>query len=885
MNAEHLRKIKGLLDDALKLDAEKRQQFLDDACGNDLNLRREIEELLTSSENVESFMEKPAVGEVAGEIVSREDKLTSGQSLGHYKIIEQLGVGGMGEVYLAKDTKLHRQIALKVLSSDFTQDDDRLRRFVREARATSALNHPNILTIHEIGDGDGLHFIASEYVKGETLRERLEREDLTLRETLEIATQTASALSAAHEAGVVHRDIKPENVMIREDGLVKVLDFGLAKLIEKIPLDEEAETQMQVQTRAGIILGTARYMSPEQARGKETDARTDIFSFGVILYEMLAGKRPFSGETTSDVIAAILTKEPAPLGEEVPPELRHIVEKCLRKDRDNRYQTTKDLLIDLKDVKQDLEFQNKLERTAPPHREKAKTQTLRVTTSDARQTTLSAEYIVTEIKQHKRSFAIGLIALLLASIGLGYWFFSNRISNNSQIESIAVLPFVNESGNTDVEYLSDGMTETLISSLSQIPKLNVKARSSVFRYKGKETDAPTIGKELNVQAILNGRVVLRGDDLVLYLELVDAQTGNQIWGDQYNKKLTNLVALQSEIARDVSSKLKIKLSGVDERELAKTYTQNTEAYRLYLRGRFLLGKTTPQDSQKAIEYFQQAIALDPNFALAYVGLANSSASFSGFNFVPPREFMPKAREFTLKALSLDDRLPEAHASLGGNLLYYDYDFTGAEREYKRAIELNPNYAEAHLEYGNLLIFLGRGEEAFAEIQRGLELDPISLPANYMYGQSLLFARRYDEAIAQFKKTLELDANYFPPHGGLGSAYLMKRDYAASIAERVKINELTGTRQRAELIQKSFDEGGWKGFLKLVTNERQILFPPHVIVTAYAELGEKDKAFALLNKLYEAREGTLVGLKVDPRFDNLRDDPRFQDLLRRVGLPQ
>ncbi|MCA1626319.1 MAG: serine/threonine protein kinase, partial [Acidobacteria bacterium] len=385
MNAEHWQKIKGLLDNALKLDAQKRQQFLDNVCGNDLKLRQEVEELLASSENVKSFLEKPVVGEVAEVIVNREDKLTDGQSFGHYKVIEQIGKGGMGEVYLAKDTKLHRQIALKVLSSDFTRDDDRLRRFVREAHAISALNHPSILTIHEIGESDHLHFIASEYVKGETLRQWLERENLTLREILEIATQIVMALKAAHEAGIVHRDIKPENVMIREDGLVKVLDFGLAKLTENTPLDEEAETRMQVQTQSGMILGTVRYMSPEQARGKEIDERTDIFSFGVMLYEMLTGKQPFSGETTSDAIAAILTKEPVPLNQtapDVPRELQRIIEKCLRKDRNERYQTTKDLLIDLEDVKEELEFQNKLERTASPNRKESKTQIFNATTSD-----------------------------------------------------------------------------------------------------------------------------------------------------------------------------------------------------------------------------------------------------------------------------------------------------------------------------------------------------------------------------------------------------------------------------------------------------------------------------------------------------------------------
>ncbi len=884
MILDQWQKVKELFDDALRRSPDERLRFLNENCNGDEDVRREVESLLANSEDAAGFLEKPAVGEVAEAIAGNGEKLGVSQSLSHYKIIKLLGAGGMGEVYLAEDTRLRRQVALKILPDYSRGNQQHLQRFLREAQAASALNHPHICTIYEINDDGDVPFITMEYVIGETLDKKIKTQ-FEPNQILDIALQVADALAEAHAHGIVHRDIKPANIIVTPRGQAKVLDFGLAK---KIVAESEDETQ-QIISQAGMIIGTASYMSPEQARGKEIDARSDIFSFGIVLYEMITGKPPFAGENAIDIISAILHKEPAPLHQlmpEVSPDLERITNKALRKDREERYQTMKRLLADLKNLRDHLTFEEKSERYAPRKAENATViQPAAISTqNNISQQTSSAEYVVGEVRKHK-FISLGALAVLSIALAIGGYFAFFASRNQTPITSIAVLPFENGSGDPNLEYLSDGMTESLISSLSQLPNLKIKARNSVFRYKGKSIEPQQIAKELNVQAILNGRVVQRDNDLTLYVELVDAQTENVLWKTDYNRSVTNLLALQNEIARDVSSKLKIKLSGVDERELAKTYTQNTEAYQLYLKGRFLLGKTTPQDSQKATEYFQDAIAIDPNFALAYVGLADSSASFSGFNFVPPREFMPKAREFTLKALSLDDRLPEAHVSLGGNLLYYDYDFTGAEREYKRAIELNPNYAEAHLEYGDLLIFLGRGEESFAEIQRGLELDPISLPANFMYGQSLLSARRYDEAIAQFKKTLELDANYLPPHGGLASAYLMKRDYAASIAERVKINELIGTRQRGELIQKSFDEGGWKGFLKLVTNERQILFPPHVIVAAYAELGEKDKAFALLNKLYEAREGTLVGLKVDPRLDNLRDDPRFQDLLRRVGLPQ
>ncbi len=439
----------------------------------------------------------------------------------------------MGEVFLAEDSRLNRKVALKVLPETFAADKDRLRRFEQEARAASALNHPNILTVYEFGFETDIHFLATELIEGETLREIMSSGELSLSETLNIAEQTAFALSAAHAAGIVHRDLKPENIMIRHDGIVKVLDFGLAKLIEKkeVLLDNEAATRALVQTKAGVVMGTVGYMSPEQAKGKDTDERTDIWSLGVVLYEMICSEMPFTGETANDVIASILKSEPVPVSHYVsdaPKELERIIGKTLRKNREERYQHIKDLWLDLKDLKQDLELQNKLERTAAPNREESKTQIFTATTTDVAHTTSSAEYVANEIKNHKSGFVIGLMVLLLASIGLGYWYFTER--STKQIESIAVMPFVNEGGNVDVEYLSDGMTETLINSLSQLPKLSVKARSSVFHYKGKTVTPQTVASELTVQAILNGRVVQRGDNLLLSLELVDALTGNQIWG-------------------------------------------------------------------------------------------------------------------------------------------------------------------------------------------------------------------------------------------------------------------------------------------------------------------------------------------------------------------
>ena len=485
----------------------------------------------------------------------------------------------------------------------------------------------------------------------------------------------------------------------------------------------------------------------------------------------------------------------------------------------------------------------------------------------------------------KRRALIAGALIAAALLAVAGYFFTRK--EKAAIESIAVLPFVNESGNTDADYLSDGMTETLIGSLSQLPNLNVKARSSVFRYKGKETNAQTVGKELNVQAILTGRVVQRGQDLILYLELVDAQTGNRIWGEQYNRSQEDLISLQSEIARDVSNKLRVKLSRADEQKLAKNYTVNPEAYQLYLKGRFHWNKRTPSDFRKAIDYFNQALVTEPNYALAYTGLADSYALLAIFaGGEPPREIMPRAKDAALKALSLDNNLAEAHAALGQILHNYDYDFDAAQREYKRAIELNPNYAPAHLWYSELLTGLGRNEEALGEMRKALEIDPLSLIINRMYGEILCYARQYDASIAQLKKTVELDANFPGAHNGLSRPYRLKGNYAESVEELAKWSELLGGHQDASLMRESFGKGGWQGFLRAMTGTRRPLsLKLYVVATFYTALGEKNEAIRKLNEAYDKQESDFIWLKVDPLMDPLRDDQRFQDLLRRIGLPQ
>jgi serine/threonine-protein kinase len=818
---------------------------------------------------------------------------------GRYEIRKKIGAGGMGEVFLAEDTELERLVALKVLPEDLANDAERMRRFVQEAKSASALNHPNIITIYEIGKTDKTNFIATEYIEGETLHNHLKSDKMSLKPVLEVAVQVASALDAAHRAGIVHRDVKPENIIIRPDGVVKLLDFGIAKLIEKRneSVESEAATAIKAGTQDGLIIGTASYMSPEQARGKEIDARSDVFSFGVLLYEMFSGKQPFEGESAIDTISAIIHKEPVPLGQltpDIPRELQHIVEKSLRKDREERYQTAKDLLIDLKDIRQELQLQNQRGRASKPDSiEESKTQILRATTSDIPYTTSSAEHLVNNIKSYKWGFAIGLIVLLLASIGLGYWFLSNRNINTSQIESIAVLPFVNEGGNADTDYLSDGMTESVINNLTKLPSLRVISRNSVFRYKGKEADSAKVGQELNVRAVLTGRVIQRGDNLIISAELTDLLDNKQIWGQQYSRKTTDAFALQQEISRDISETLRTKLTGEQQQRLTKRETVSPEAYQLYLKGRYHWNKREDKEYAKALEYFQQAIDKDPTYALAYVGLAETYL-IGGSNNLSRWEKIAKAKAAALKALEIDPTLGEAHTTLANTKHWDDWNFAEAEKEYKRAIELSPNYPTAHYWYPESLASLGRFDESFAEYNRALELDPLSLAISTDLGMAYFYSRQYDRAIEHLKKLVELDPKYVRTHFYLADVYEQKEMFEEVIVEIGKGSALRGANMKQyaeakEMIQRAIKQSGARGYWQQVlefnreSEKRGQPVDSIYMAASYARLGEADEAFRWLEKAYQERKTELVWLKLDPKWDNIRSDPRFADLVKRVGL--
>ncbi len=838
-------------------------------------------------------------------------ELAVNTTLSHYRIVSKIGAGGIGEVYLAQDTRLDRKVAIKFLNEEFSKDADKLNRFVQEAKAASALNHPNILTIHEIGELDGTNYIVAELIDGQTLREHLShKETLQLNAILKIGVQVSEALSAAHQAGIIHRDIKPENIMLRRDGYAKVLDFGLAKLSEPGAVatgsaGSEDATRVQVNTTPGMVMGTVSYMSPEQARGKETDARTDIWSLGVVLYEMLAGKVPFTGETVNHTIVSILEKEPLLL-ENVPGELQRIVRKSLTKDVEMRYQSARDLLIDLKNLRRELDIQGELERSIVPNQrattgstQENETQvhaggsvaatrsgqaaaTHSVTTSSS-----SLEYAVTQARSHK--FATAIIGVLLVGVisTVGYFAFVSRGGSTKQINSIAVMPFENRSGNADSEYLSDGLAESLIYRLSQLPNLKVSPASSVMRYKGKEFDAQKIAAELGVNAVMSGRMVQRGDNLTISVELIDVANNKTIWGEQYERKVSDLLATQREIAAAITEKLQLKLSGSDARGVTKRYTDNNEAYQLYLKGRYYWNKRTVDGLKQAAVYYNQAIEKDPAFALAYSGLAETYVLYPNYSVASPKDSMPKSKAAALKALEIDDSLAEPHAALGLYYTGYAWNLPAAEKELRRAIELNPNYATAYHWLGvSALVNMQRFDEAVAAGKRAEELDPLSVIISADQAYNLLLARRYDEAIAQGKQTLLLDPNFYYVHYLLGWAYLEKGMYKEAISALRKSIELNEDPFAKALLIQSLAKSGERAEaaklrdeLKSESTRRYI--PNYILAMASIALGDKDEAFALLEKDIAERSAYVTLIGIDPALDDLRSDPRLAALVKKV----
>src|SRR5437667_8595502 len=707
-------------------------------------------------------------------------QLISGTRLGRYEIRSQLGEGGMGEVYLAEDTRLHRNVALKILPADLASNHDRMRRFEQEATAAAALNHPNIAHIYEIGEVDALNFIAMEFVDGVTLRQCIHDGQTDLTKLLRYLQHTAEGLAKAHASGIVHRDLKPDNIMVTRDGHAKVLDFGLAKLIEppqaigtRASGSSEVATALLAQhSWPGTVMGTVSYMSPEQAQGKtkEIDQRSDIFSFGCILFEAATGRKPFEGESIIKSLHMVVYEPAPPLADfnpSAPAELKRIVRRCLAKDPDERYQSIKEVAIELKELRRELKGSG-IDSTVPPP---AKSETTGVydagitgsgslsptiTSSPASDLTRasSAEYVVTGIKRHKVG-AAAIVVMLVVGVGLGL--FVRGRNSTAAIESIAVLPFENKSNDADTDYLSDGLTESLIFRLSQLPGLKVSPTSSVIRYKGKDTDIAKIASELGVDAVMTGRLVKRGDNLNITVELVDTRNNKSLWGEQYERKMSETRATQREIAAAITQKLQLKLAGNDAKGITKRYTDSNDAYQLYLRGRYSFAKRTKDDMLRAIEYFRQSIKLDPSFALAYTGVGESWAVMPSYPYMESKDAMPLAKAAIAKALAIDPDLPEAHTVAGMIAATYDWDWAKAEREFKRSLELDPNLAITHYRYAWVYLSpIGRHEEAIAEMKKAMELEPLMLVQGANFAAIYLYARQYDRALDQARTHYEMD---------------------------------------------------------------------------------------------------------------------------------
>jgi serine/threonine protein kinase/tetratricopeptide (TPR) repeat protein len=801
-----------------------------------------------------------------------------GRTVSHYKIIRKLGTGGMGEVYLAEDTTLERTVALKILPAEVASDPERMRRFVQEAKAASALDHPNVAHIHEIGESDGVHFIVMQYVEGQTLESRIQGKPMDVGEIIHIGIQIVDALAESHSKGIVHRDLKPANIMISSRDHVKILDFGLALVNKSTHTDEASQLATMAKTEPGIVMGTVPYMSPEQALGQRVDHRTDIFSLGVVFYEMATGRRPFTGNNPMEVVERITHVQPEAISRfnyNIPVEPERIIRKCLEKDRQLRYQSAAELLVDLKTLRRDtesgvLKSDSNIGRVALP------SQVVPGSPGWNFPRTLSVAAAI-------------VVVVILTAFGL-YRF----KGTGNTIRSLAVLPFVNVNADPQVEYLSDGITESIINNLSEIRQLRVMARGTVFTYKGKELDPRKVGKELQVDAVVTGTMVQQGKNLVVAADLVRTADGTQIWGAQYDRSLSDIISLQSEISKQISEKLKVRLSDEEEGRITKRYTENSEAYQLYLQGNFYLSKRTEEGTQRALLLFQQAIQKDPRYALAYTGLAEGYGLLGVQGAItgglPPAEVIPKAKAAALKALEIDDKLAEAHATLAHLLWLYEWDWFRSETEFKTAISLNPNKAVFHGRYALLLSTMGRTKEAIEQGRiAAQQLDPLSAFGNVILGIVYFMVRQTDQAILQLHKTIEINSNLTNAHYFLGAAYLQKGmmdEGVAEMQETIRLSKrlplglaglghayaVSGRRDEA---QKVLDE------LNSLSNERYV--SPYYIAIIYANLQNMDRSFAQLDAAYAARDNEMNFLKVDPRLDSLRSDPRFSALLRRMRL--
>jgi serine/threonine protein kinase/Tfp pilus assembly protein PilF len=802
-------------------------------------------------------------------------------SLAQYRIIKKLGKGGMGEVYLAMDTKLDRKVAIKVLSADSLAHENATRRLLREAQAAAKLDHPNICAIYEVNEVESQTFIVMQYVEGETLGERMRQKRLTVSAALDVARQAAEALAEAHAHGIVHRDIKPQNIMITPRDQVKILDFGLCKHLPPVVenVDDEAPT-MSLLSAPGLVVGTIPYMSPEQLSGEAVDETTDIFSLGVTFYEMLAGKHPFKAPSTAVTMAQILTKEVFPSEQltNISPELQNLLGKMLNKEKGQRYRSAIELLEDLKRLPPAQSTGGDETRSMHSVREPAV----------KRSKESFANRVFAGVARYRWAALASLLVVILGIVGIRYFL------SGEKLDSLAILPFTYASNdaqlmaNPDHEYLSDGLTESIINNLSQLPDLRVIARSSVFSYKGKNLNAQAIGRELNVRAVLAGQIRQEGEVVTIKAELIDVQSNRQLWFKNYPGKIADIQTIQKEIAREVSESLRLNLTGADQTHLAKSHTENGEAYEAYLKGRYHWNKRTDEGFKQAIKFFREAIDKDPNYALAYTGLADCYTLRSDYGFLAPTEGYALAKDWATLALKYDNTLAEAHTSLASIKAVTDWDWQGAENEYRRAIELNPNYATAHHWYAAQLLLQGRLDQALQEIKKAQQLDPLSLGINKDFAVILLYARDYDKALAQCQETLGIEPHYGGMSTYIAQIYELQQKNPEAVAELEKAHaEFPEDVEITYSLGQAYALSGKKDAALKISNElsqgKKDVSLPKEAAYLYALLGEKEQAVAILQKGAENHYISVAEVKMDPRFDGLRADPRVAKILQDIGL--
>jgi serine/threonine protein kinase/tetratricopeptide (TPR) repeat protein len=827
MTEERGQKVEELYRSARQCEAEQRSAFLSEACLGDEELKREVELLLAKDAPGNTGLGDTVLMSMPTAVLLGhvQKRLKPGTQLGPYTILGVIGAGGMGEVFRALDPRLGRNVAIKVLPEHLSHDPQALARFELEARAIARLSHANIVSIFDIGNDQGINYLVTELLEGASLRSRIKRGPIPWRQAVDLGIAIAEALVGAHSKGLIHRDLKPENVFLTLDHRVKLLDFGIARWKPHVRKQEDGS--VLTETLAATVMGTVGYMSPEQVRGEPADAPSDIFSFGCVLYEMVTGKRAFHGPSAAETMAAILREWPIPPGKlqfHIPLDLDHIITRCLEKEPQGRFQDAPALIAALKTITE--------------------------------------------------SAAGSEIAKPLATAGA--------------MDSIAVLPFANISGNPDLEYLTDGITDSLINSLSQLRGMRVVARTTVFKYKGQPIDPETAGRALKVRAILMGRVAQRGEFLDVQSELVDVQEGSQLWGQQYRHKLTDIFVVQETIAREITKKLKLKLTRAKMERLTRRYTEDSEAYQLFLRGRYYWNKRTPAWMRKGIEHFELAIQKDPGYALAHAGLADCYALLGSYGALSPQEAFQKSRDSALNALAIDKTLADAHSPLAFVQGFYEWDWRGAERGFKRAIDLSPSFPTFHW-YGYLLMALGRLDEAFVNIRQALDSDPLALVINAQLAWAMQFARRYDDAIEQARKTLEMDPAYGLAHLWMGLSYLHKGSHDVAISSLQTAHKnldmapiVLGALGYAYAINGRSEEAH-QALVQLAADAQRHYVTPVAQALIYIGLGELDQAFEWFEKALEDRSWWLAWLKVDPLFDRARSDPRFPLLMSRVGL--